>query len=201
MVAPRSPRHCWAASPLPFSIVRASRSWWFPPDRPPSEANRREPDPLDPARVPARGRRLITRSPVRRPRRGAAVAGRSRGGSGCSSRSRRDQERARGRSRTPTSSRLGALGRAMVPRLRGKGAGKRRDVSLEVPQPSVPPTPAVPNAPVTPAVPDPGTPAHPQEPATVPVPQEPPTPTTPDPEPAPEPESPNEQAAYALVCR
>ena len=79
------------------------------------------------------------------------------------------------------------------------GVGKRRDMFLEVPQPSVPPTPVVPNAPVTPAVPDPGTPAHPQEPATVPVPQEPPTPTTPDPEPAPE--SPNEQAADAPVWR
>src|SRR5438093_7849186 len=91
---------------------------------------------------------------------------------------------------------------AIVSRLRAKGVGKRRDMSLEVPQPSVPPTPAVPNAPVTPAVPDPGTPAHPQEPATVPVPQEPPTPTTPDPEPAPEPESPNERvAAGALACR
>jgi DNA mismatch repair protein MutL len=60
--------------------------------------------------------------------------------------------------------------------------------SLEVPQPSVPATPAVPDAPVSPAVPDPGTPAAPQEPSTVPPPVEPATPIDPDPQPGIEPE-------------
>ncbi len=56
-------------------------------------------------------------------------------------------------------------------------------ISLEVPQPVEPATPAVPDAPVTPAVPDPGTPAAPEEPATVPGPYEPATPIDPDPQP------------------
>jgi hypothetical protein len=56
-------------------------------------------------------------------------------------------------------------------------------LSLEVPQPADPVTPAVPDAPVSPAVPDPGTPADPEEPATVPTPQEEPTPAVPEPGP------------------
>jgi hypothetical protein len=55
-----------------------------------------------------------------------------------------------------------------------------RLATLEVPQPSEMPTPAVPEAPITPIDPDPGTPADPAEPVTVPQPQEPPTPIDPD---------------------
>lgn len=54
------------------------------------------------------------------------------------------------------------------------------DFRSEVPQPTVPSTPAVPEAPISPAVPDPGTPAAPEEPATVPAPDDPVTPIVPD---------------------
>ena len=53
----------------------------------------------------------------------------------------------------------------------------------EVPQPTVPATPAVPSAPVTPAVPDPDTPAAPEEPSVIPGPEEPANPIVPNPGP------------------